>query len=233
VCTSGFCTTLAGICGGATGQRCTGGTNSGSPCSASGTQCPGSGASCQVPGAATLFNQCSDAFCSATNTCVGGTNQDANCVDNSECPGGTCAAGNEGTCAAGPFDQYCGPVGTFKGCTSDADCTGLNACVGGGTPGLACSIDGDCSGGLCKSKLGGVAELCINGHNRDCFLDNGVLGGTVVATGLADPPTNDQSDPTLAALFCIGPTSSGAVNGAAGLPGLGRLELPGHAQGLP
>ena len=40
-------------------------------------------------------------------------------------------------------------------------------------------------------------------------------------------PVNDASDPTLAALFCIGPTASSAVNAAAGLPGLGRLELMG------
>ena len=55
------------------------------------------------------------------------------------------------------------------------------------------------------------------------------IGDTVTATGNADPPVNHESDPTLAALFCIGPTSSSAVNGAAGLPGLGRLELTGHA----
>ena len=30
-------------------------------------------------------------------------------------------------------------------------------------------------------------------------------------------------------MFCVGPTSSGAVNQAVGLPGLGRLELAGEA----
>ena len=54
-------------------------------------------------------------------------------------------------------------------------------------------------------------------------------GESVTATGLADPPIAHQSDPTLAALFCIGPTTAPAVNSVAGLPGLGRLELPGHA----
>jgi hypothetical protein len=44
---------------------------------------------------------------------------------------------------------------------------------------------------------------------------------------------NDASDLTLAALFCIGPTNAAAVNNAAGLPGLGRFELQGHAQGTP
>ena len=40
---------------------------------------------------------------------------------------------------------------------------------------------------------------------------------------------DDVSNPTLAALFCIGPTTSGSVNSAAGLPGLGRLQLTGHS----
>jgi len=44
---------------------------------------------------------------------------------------------------------------------------------------------------------------------------------------------DDVSNPTLASLFCIGPTTSGSVNSAAGLPGLGRLQLPGIAKGLP
>jgi len=55
----------------------------------------------------------------------------------------------------------------------------------------------------------------------------------VNATGVAQAPVHDTSNPTLAALFCIGPTTSGSVNGAAGLPGLGRLELPGIAVGRP
>ena len=63
---------------------------------------------------------------------------------------------------------------------------------------------------------------------RDCF-DNGEIGDTVTASGEAIAPVNHQSDPTIASLFCVGPTSSAAVNNAAGLPGLGRLELRGHA----
>ena len=68
--------------------------------------------------------------------------------------------------------------------------------------------------------------------NRLCFLDNGV-GGSIVATGAADPPTNDTSDPTLAAVFCIAPTSLPAVNAAAGLPGPARVRLKGTATGSP
>ena len=108
---------------------------------------------------------------------------------------------NDGICAAGPFDIFCSPVETFRGCLADSDCP---------RPG----------------------DTCTGGKNRDCF-DNGNLAESVVATGVQDTPVADQSDPTLAALFCIGNTSSSGVNSAAGLPGLGRLELPGHARGLP
>jgi len=67
---------------------------------------------------------------------------------------------------------------------------------------------------------------------RDCF-DNGVDSETLTATGVQSAPVNDVSNPTLAALFCVGPTSSASVNSAAGLPGAGRLELGGTAVGLP
>jgi hypothetical protein len=104
---------------------------------------------------------------------------------------------NDRLCSQGPFEQFCSPVETFRGCTLNGDCTF-------------------------------AGDTCSLGKFRDCF-DNGNLGDVVTATGNADPPVNHESDPTLAALFCIGPTSSSAVNSAAGLPGLGRLELTGHA----
>ncbi len=142
----------------------------------------------------------------------------AACTAASECPFGTCATapgvftkpndcdystcspdgGNEGTCAAGPFEQFCSPVETYRGCTTNADCPF-------------------------------AGDTCALGKFRECFTDNGLVGASVNASGTADPPMNHQADPTLASLFCIGPTASAAVNAVAGLPGLGRLELPGHA----
>ncbi|TMA73378.1 MAG: hypothetical protein E6J72_19705 [Deltaproteobacteria bacterium] len=234
---------IGGTSGGvACSLTCAGGANVGNPCTVA-SQCPGSsctsnsqcagGGACSVPGAATAFNQCSDTICSATNTCVGGSNQNANCSVASECPGGTCAAGNEGTCSGGPFEQFCGPNATFQGCGTDSDCSALNACVGGASVGAACNVASQCPGGSCQSKVGGTPEECIVGKFRDCFLDNGTVGNTVNATGIARVPVHDQANPTLASLFCIGPTTSGSVNGAAGLPGLGRLELPGLAVGVP
>jgi hypothetical protein len=103
---------------------------------------------------------------------------------------------------AGPFEQFCGPTQTFRGCGTDPECT---------FPGDTCSI----------------------GQNRPCFVDNGALNATATATGVADPPVNGVANPTLASLFCIGRTSSGAVNGAAGIPGLGRIEIVGTATEIP
>jgi len=142
-------------------------------------------------------------------------------------------AGNKGTCGGGPFEQFCGPNATFQGCSADSDCAALNACVGGSNVGAACNVASQCPGGSCQSQVGGTPESCIVGKFRACFLDNGTIGNTVNATGVAQAPVHDQANPTLASLFCIGPTTSGSVNAAAGLPGLGRLELPGVAVGAP
>ncbi|MBI3767019.1 MAG: hypothetical protein HY271_00835 [Deltaproteobacteria bacterium] len=169
----------AGICG---GLRCTGGTNNGAPCSMA-SECPGGGAACSVPGAATAGNQCD-----------GGS---TDCFDNPQL-----GDPNKRTCGTGPSESFCGPVETFRGCTTNAQC-GVGV---GGAPGDTCSVT----------------------RFRDCF-DNGLDTEVVTASGVADPPSGHVSDPTLAALFCIGPTTAGAVNAAAGLPGLGRLELGGHA----
>ncbi len=152
------------------GARCVGGGNSGAACTV-GSECPGG--ACSRPGAATKPNECDDATCA---------------------PDG----GNEGTCSGGPFETFCSPVETYRGCTTNADCPF-------------------------------VGDTCAFGKFRDCFTDNGLLGGSVSATGVADPPVNGEADPTLATLYCIAPTASSAVNSVAGLPGEGRLELPGHA----
>ena len=202
----------------------------GSSCT-SNSQCPGG--ACNVPGAATAFNQCTDTVCSPSNTCAGGANINTDCSVDSECPGSTCVAANKGSCAGGPFEQFCGPNATFQGCSSDTDCASSNACVGGTNVGAACNVASQCPGGSCQSKVGGSPETCSIGKFRRCFLDNGTIGNTVDATGIVSTPVNDQSTPTLASLFCIGPTTSGSVNSAAGLPGLGRLQLPGIAKGLP
>jgi hypothetical protein len=203
----------ATICG---GRRCLGGSNSGAVCNLT-SECPGGG--CGIPGAQTKPNECDDATCVATSTCVGGCNDFKNCTGafscvgggnegnlctvasecpggscDEQCPGGSCLSGNEGTCAAGPFEQFCA-IETFRGCSVNADCT---------VPGDSCSF----------------------GKFRDCFLDNGTVGNSVTATGVPYPSCGGSGSGTVGALFCVPPTSSGSVNNVSGLPGLGRVTLP-------
>jgi hypothetical protein len=203
----------ATVCG---GRRCLGGANAGSPCILI-SECPGGG--CGVPGTATQPNECSDTICSPVMTCVGGcndflsctgafkceggTNVDTLCTVDSECPGGTCSeqcpggacvTGNEGTCAAGPFEKFCA-IETFRGCANNADCM---------RPGDSCTLE----------------------KFRDCFLDNGVLGGSVTVSGVTYPSCGGSGSGTVGAFFCIPPTASGSVNNSSGLPGLGRVTLP-------
>ena len=69
-------------------------------------------------------------------------------------------------------------------------------------------------------------DTCIS-IQRPCYLDNGLVGGSVTAQGEADPPNAQGiSNPTFAALFCIPPVAQASINTAGGLPGLGRIELP-------
>jgi hypothetical protein len=203
----------ATVCG---GKRCLGGANAGTPCTIVG-ECPGGG--CDVPGSQTKPNDCNDAVCSPVMTCVGGCNDFGNCTGafacngggndqvpctvasecpggtcDEQCPGGSCVAGNEGTCAAGPFEQFC-QIDRFRSCSTNAQCP----------------------------RSG---DSCSFGKNRDCFTDNGVLTGSVVASGLPYPSCGGVGSGTVAALFCIPPTSSGSINSVSGLPGLGRISLP-------
>jgi hypothetical protein len=147
--------------------------------------------------------------------CISGSNNGAPCPTaggTSVCPSGSCGRPgfatkpNEcdsgvGDCALDSGNEWACVSGPFE-----------QFCAPSATH-KACSTNADCtvSGDTCQGKF------------RNCY-DN-----SVTATGLADVPVNHEADPTLAAMFCIAPTTSPAVNSVAGLPGLGRLELPGHA----
>ena len=72
--------------------------------------------------------------------------------------------------------------------------------------------------------------------NRACFLTGGTIlvgSGTLTAVGMEDLPMNDTSNPTLAAVFCVGPTTATDVDAAAGLPGPGRVTIKGTAVARP
>ncbi len=175
--------------------------------------------------------------------CLGGTNIGAACSVNSQCPGGSCARPGQPTQPNGCVDDsltplnglLCvdtAPTGDNEGECPEGPPTGV--CIpSSGHPQRSCTVDAEC----CDDPPGCGADPpvlndCSIG-NRLCFLDNGINGNSITGTGMADPPVQDTSDPTLAAVFCIGPTSAPAVNIAAGLPGPGRTTLKGTATGHP
>jgi hypothetical protein len=171
--------------------------------------------------------------------CSGGTNDGGPCNNVSACPnGGLCgfapsaeaskpSACLDDTSTAGVFD--CADTAPVDG---EGECTAgpvTKMCtIASGHGQRACGNDGECGG-----ALGSCAAA-----NRPCFLTGtlapGLVGtGTLTAQGAVDPPVNDVSNPTLGAVFCIGSTTAGAVNTAAGLPGPGRVTIKGTAVGLP
>ena len=72
-----------------------------------------------------------------------------------------------------------------RGCLSDADC--------GGSPNSCESVPRNCF-------LTGGGTFQPSGHNDGT--------DTLTAVGVADPPINDVSHPTLASVFCVWPPGS-------------------------
>src|SRR4029453_4469438 len=113
-----------------------------------------------------------------------------------------------------------GVAGDGTLCAPDGDAPNEGHCTEG-------PIDQSCAIETFRGCLGNgdcpaVGDTCVSGP-RPCYLDNGAIGGSVSAVGTADPPNDGVAHPTFAALFCVGKTNA-AVNAAAGLPGLGRIE---------
>ena len=214
--------------------------------SASSPNCSdGSGQKCLCETCANAaHNACdSNADCVATGggvcggrRCVGGTNEGAACTTpgvNTQCPSGLCGTDGEPTKIGACLDDTTSP-GVFD-CTDTVPVDGEGECTAGpvtkrcsiasGLGHKQCANDGECGGGVgsCQS------------FNRPCFLTGGFTGlvgsNTLTATGMEDAPMLDTSSPTLAAVFCVGPTTASAVNLAAGLPGPGRVTIKGTAIG--
>jgi hypothetical protein len=179
--------------------------------------------------------------------CLGGTNDGGPCGGAgggaSACPGGgSCGRPGQPTAPNACVDQTAipgsgtvcmdtAPVGDNRGECPEGPLTGVCS-VASGHAQRSCGNANECCDDppLCAGDPAVPGDCIIS--NRLCFLDNG-LGGSIEADGLADPPVQDTSDPTLAAVFCIAPTSLPAVNAAAGLPGPGRTLLKGTASGHP
>jgi hypothetical protein len=213
---------------GFTNNRCLGGTNEGQNCSkCSGglnnlsactvaSQCPGGSciidddSQCQDGG--TCEPQC---FCSGQlkpnacdAACVGGLNNKAGCVVDTECPGGFChpadcrldpsdlTSNQEGICTSGPSTSFCSHT-TYKTC-------------GEGFP------DQQCRPPLCPFCQ--PDETCKIPTLRACFINSGIIRiGTPRTLNLLGDLEGES-----AGLYCI-PSNSSAFNAAAGFPGPGAL----------
>jgi len=115
-------------------------------------------------------------------------------------------------------------IGTDEGLCSRIGSTNEGQCTA--VADLACSPTETFRGCTTNQDCPVSGDSCI-AVNRPCYLDNGVVGGSVSAVGKADPAdANGRAEPTFAALFCIPPVAQTAINRAGGLPGLGRIELP-------
>ncbi len=240
---------------GIAGGVCVGGTRDGLGCDGSGDvpsnpefgttslDCPPSGFRGSIPikwkygtGAASrvlsLNNPaCTNAsgrrcFCDTCNTTAAEP-----CFDNADCP---MSGGAPGICGG----KRCrGGVNLGKPCASNSACPSSDCGRAGlATKPNACTDDTATPGneaGVCidSSPMGDEAGSC-QGLGGLCFLDNGMIGGTIGASGSVSTPSHDLASATLATVFCQGATSSIAVN-SYGLPGPGRLVTKALLERLP
>jgi hypothetical protein len=236
---------------GVAGGTCNGGTRDGDPCDSNGISpipefgatshdCPPSGGTLvgTLPvdlsntndGTAAITLSASSPNCNAApgKKCACGVcslSTTTPCRDNGDCPGlGTCGftAGSPAAPNACIDDTAVPGDGTLCSATGggEGECTEGpidQNCVIETFRGCITNADCPAAGDSCGSK------------NRECFLDNGTVGGQIAAVGTTTTPERHASRPTFASAFCIAPTGSAAVNNVAGLPGPGRLELGGVA----
>jgi hypothetical protein len=168
--------------------------------------------------------------------CLGGSTPGVPCVG--VCPGGICDRPGLPTLPSACVDDSSTP-GILDCLDPDGD--GEGACTGA-------PIDSNCSlaSGHAQRGCATISEVidcggvgtCISAH-RYCFLTGGFSVGSPIGTnnltavGMADLPVADTSNPTIAAVFCVGPVGQAAVNTASGLPGPGRATITGLAIGHP
>ncbi len=176
--------------------------------------------------------------------CLAGPNLGAGCNNNTECPGVVqgCGKVGEPTKPSGCTDNTSifGFPNNHLDC-SDGDLDGVGECEDGPND-TSCSL---ASGHAQRSCLGdadcGGALLSCESHPRKCFLTGGGTfnpfadqgSDTLIAVGMADAPMNDVSNPTLGAVFCVGPTGSSSLNNVVGLPGPSRMTIKETAVGRP
>ena len=154
-----------------------------------------------------------DCFCGlCTNDSTLACRNDSDCVSPGTCTTNTGGAPRRPN-ACNDLSQ-CADVGGDRGeCSDKTDkfCEGLVRANGEGF--LACSNDGECVNGSfpCPDFDCGPCSMVTP---RPCFLDPIVVSGVP-----------DDTDPVLAATFCIPPTVNPGINLTTGLPGPARIRV--------
>jgi hypothetical protein len=149
--------------------------------------------------------------------CLDGTNAGNPCVTGADCPSGSCGRPGEATAPNGCDDGVCTP-----NTPPDVDSVNEGTCAAGPVGGF-CAIE------TWRACLSG-ADCPLSGDScvpttRECYPDNGVVGASVTAAGVASPTA-----PTLAAMYCGTPSgNSPTLNVLRSYPGLVRMTLPGTA----
>ncbi len=165
----------------------------------------------------------------ACGTCSGDSQMP--CRNDAECAAinaGTCTSFGVGTqrypngCSGGgvPEPLACSAIdaeGILGECTYGPDnrfCDGELRANGDGY--ISCNTDADCIAvdEVCGTGESGACGNCTMLARRKCFLD------PIKALGVPDLET-----PVLGGTFCIPPVANTAINGAAGLPGAGRVMV--------
>ena len=140
------------------------------------------------------------------DACIGGPNDGRPCSAGSDCPSGTCSP-----------QCFCPGQRQPNGCEP--------ACVGGLNNAAPCGSDSDCADGFCHpgdcrlnpEDTDSVQEgRCSVPAGRECFVNSGIM-----RQGSAGVPER-----TTAGVYCMPPTSGGAVNNTLGLPGPAALTQP-------
>ena len=174
---------------------------------------------CDNAAATPCFNDADCVAAGATHCggkrCRGGANNGTPCASPSECPGGACGRVGVPTQPNPCDDAVCTPNTPPDGGSVDE-----GVCLAGpfelfcaAEPFRGCLSDADCRPG----------DTCTLGKLRECFPDNGTVGGSVSVSGVASTTT-----PTFGALFCAPPNGNSFFD-VRGLPGLARLTIPGIA----
>ena len=155
--------------------------------------------------------------------CAAGTNALQICSTNSECPGSSCAQVGAPPKPNNCVDDTNSPAPNCADNTPpDNDSIDEGTCTFG-TAFKRCAIEQFRTGCLTSAECPAPGDSCVV-VPRECFADNGVLGGTISVGGVASPTA-----PTLGAIGCMSASGSAALNTATGMPGPVRLTLPGTA----